>query len=202
MSEYRWRAHAGGRRGTRPHRFELKLAYTRGEPRWADDTMTPVEIEGLPAVVATAFDITERKLAEEALRESERRLRDILDNVQLISLFLDVNGEGTYGNEYLLDLAGCREEEIIGQNWFDALVPEDQPEAARRSFVERIQSAAVSPHDDTEILTRTGESRQISWSNTVLRDPEGKIIGAAALGADTTERARAERQLSHAPLQY
>ncbi|HXB56021.1 MAG TPA: EAL domain-containing protein [Vicinamibacteria bacterium] len=200
QERFRERGRAGQRPGARPDRFELKLACLRGEPRWADVTMTPVELEGLPAAVATAFDITERKLAEEALRESERRLRDILDNVQLISLFLDVNGEITYGNEYLLDLVGCREEEIIGQNWFDSFVPEDQREAARRSFIERIHSGVISPHDDTEILTRSGERRQISWSNTVLRDPEGKVIGGAALGADTTERAKAERQLAHGAL--
>jgi diguanylate cyclase (GGDEF)-like protein/PAS domain S-box-containing protein len=200
QERFRELGRAGQRPGARPDRFELRLASLGGEPRWADVTMTPVEIEGLPAAVVTAFDITERKLAEEALRESERRLRDILDNVQLISLFLDVKGEVTYGNEYLLDLVGCREEEIIGQNWFDAFVPEDQRETVRRSFIERIESGAISPHEDTEILTRTGERRQISWSNTVLRDPDGRVIGAAALGADITERAKAERQLAHGAL--
>jgi diguanylate cyclase (GGDEF)-like protein/PAS domain S-box-containing protein len=190
---------ASQRAGAGPARFEMRLS-TRREPRWADVTVAPIEIEGRPAALATAFDITERKLAEEALRESERRLRDILDNIQLISLLLDANGDVTYCNEYLLDLVGCSEDEVVGQNWFDLFVPEDQRGEVKRAFLERFAAGDISPHDDNEILTTSGERRRISWNNTVLRDLEGKLVGTACLGADITDRVQAEQRLAHGAL--
>ena len=46
----------------------------------------------------TAFDVTERRRAEDAMRESERRMRDILENVQLVAVLLDREGIITYCN--------------------------------------------------------------------------------------------------------
>src|SRR6185369_5839239 len=158
------------RPGSPPARFELKLLARRGEPRWVDLTLTPVEIEGRPSAMATAFDITERKLTDDALRESERRLREILDNMQLVAVLLDLEGSITYCNDYLLELLGCVEDEVVGHDWFSSFVPEEGREAARRAFRENVVRGQIEAHAQTEILTKAGDRRLISWSNTVLRD--------------------------------
>jgi Amt family ammonium transporter len=193
---FRERGLLAQRPGSPPARFELKLM-GRGDPRWVDLTLTPVEIEGRPSAMATAFDITERKMTDDALRESERRLREILDNMQLVAVLLDPEGIVTYCNEYLLELLGCVEDEVVGHDWFASFLPEEGREAARRSFRENVVRGTIEAHEQGELVTRAGDRRLISWSNTVLRDAEGRVLGAASIGADVTDKSRAEERLRH-----
>ena len=194
---FRERGLLGQRPGSAPARFELKLLAQRGEPRWVDLTVAPVEIEGRPSAMATAFDITERKLTDDALRESERRLREILDNMQLIAVLLDLEGTVTYCNEYLLDLLGCTQDDVVGHDWFASFAPEDERDAAGRAYREKVGKGQVAAHEPAELVTRAGDRRLISWSHTVLRDAEGKVVGSASIGADVTDRSRAEERLRH-----
>jgi diguanylate cyclase (GGDEF)-like protein/PAS domain S-box-containing protein len=194
---FRERGLLGQNPGAAPARFELKLVTRHGDLRWVDLTITPVELEGRPSAMATAFDITERKLTDDALRESERRLREILDNMQLVAVLLDLEGMVTYGNEYLLELVGCTQDEVVGRDWFSGFVPEDAREPARRAFHEKVGRGTIAAHDQTELLTKAGDRRLISWSNTVLRDAEGRVVGTASIGADVTDRSRAEERLRH-----
>src|SRR5262249_11789147 len=85
-----------------PQRFELKLTGPPGSELWVDLTLSPIMFEGVSSRLAIGFDITDRKMAESAMRESERRLRDLIENVQLVSVLLDATGEVTFANEYAL----------------------------------------------------------------------------------------------------
>ena len=179
-----------------PQRFELKLDGPRGAEPWIDLTLSPIEYEGQPGLLAMGFDITDRKLAENAMRESERRLRDLIENVQLVSVLLDARGDITFANEYALELLGLYEEGVVGRNWFDLVVPLDKRGAMQTAFAEHIASG-IAPHEEYEILTARGEPRVVSWNSTVLHDPTGAICGMASIGADVTERRRAEKRLLH-----
>jgi predicted signal transduction protein with EAL and GGDEF domain len=55
----------------------------------------------------------------------------------------------------------------------------------------------VTPHDESEVVTRLGERRTVSWNHTLLHDVEGRVIGAASIGSDVTERRQFEQQLLH-----
>jgi diguanylate cyclase (GGDEF)-like protein/PAS domain S-box-containing protein len=177
-------------------RFELKLDGPAGAEPWLDLTLSPIEHEGRSAILAMGFDITDRKLAESAMRESERRLRDLIENVQLVSVLLDSRGEVTFANEYALELLGLHEEDVVGRNWFELAAPLDKREAMKAAFAEHI-AGATAPHEEYEILTSRGEARVVSWNSTVLHDPAGSVCGMASIGADVTERRRAEKRLLH-----
>jgi diguanylate cyclase (GGDEF)-like protein/PAS domain S-box-containing protein len=178
-------------------RVETRILAASGEERWIDLTTTAIEWEGRPALLAVAFAVTDRKLAERALRESDRRMRDILENVQLIAVLRDVRGEITFVNEFFLELVGSLEEEVVGRSWFDSFVPIDQRENERAAFLERIRMGIVVPHEESEVFTRHEERRLISWNHTLLHDLDGNVIGTASIGADVTERRRVEQQLVH-----
>jgi diguanylate cyclase (GGDEF)-like protein/PAS domain S-box-containing protein len=178
-------------------RQEARILNASGQERWLDLTATAVEWEAKTAVLAVAFDVTDRKLAEGALRESDRRMRDILENVQLIAVLRDTKGEITFVNEFFLELVGAPEEEVVGRNWFDTFIPLDEREVERRSFLDRIRVGIVIPHEESEVFTRHEERRLISWNNTLLHDLDGNVIGSASIGADVTERRRVEQQLVH-----
>jgi diguanylate cyclase (GGDEF)-like protein/PAS domain S-box-containing protein len=183
--------------GSAPSRHEVKLVNKAGRDVWVELTFSSVRLEGQRVGIMTALDVTSRRLAEGAMRESERRFRDLLESVQLISVTLDVDGLITFANPYLLELAGVEEEDVIGRNWFDLFVPEDERESARTRFLERVKTGVISPHEETALLTRLGERRQVSWNNTIIRDYRGRVVGAASIGADATERRRAEERLLH-----
>jgi diguanylate cyclase (GGDEF)-like protein/PAS domain S-box-containing protein len=179
-----------------PQRFELKLEGIAGSEPWIDVTLTPIEHEGRPSVLAMGFDITDRKLAESAMRESERRLRDLIENVRLVSVLLDARGDVTFANEYALELLGLTEEAVVGHNWFDIVMPLDKSAAKRDAYLAQIK-IGVAPHEEYEILTIRGEARVVSWNSTMLHDPSGAVCGMASIGSDVTERRRVEKRLLH-----
>ncbi|HEY7411586.1 MAG TPA: EAL domain-containing protein [Vicinamibacteria bacterium] len=176
-------------------RYEARLLTRQGEERWVDLTATSILYEGRPAGLAAAVDITEARLAEGAMRESDRRMRHILENVQLIALTLDVEGAVTFANEYVLELMGYTEEELVGQDWFELALAPERREVARRAFRAETAAGVVAPHQETPIVTRDGDQRLVSWNNTVLRAVNGDVLGVAALGVDVTERRRVEERL-------
>jgi diguanylate cyclase (GGDEF)-like protein/PAS domain S-box-containing protein len=176
-------------------RYEARLG---GEgDRWVELTGRTLDFAGRPACLVTAFDVTERRRAEEAMRESERRMRDILENVQLVAVLLDRDGVITYCNPYFLELVGYEEEDVIGRDWLEAFVPAEDREAGRVTLRDRMQLGAVAAHEETAIVTRHGDRRVVAWSNTLLRDWTGEVSGTASIGADVTDRRRAEEQLQH-----
>lgn len=142
--------------------------------------------------IAFVLDVTKRKQVERALRESERQLWEILENIQLLSLMFDVDGLLMYCNEYLLNLTGWHFEDVIGRNWFDTFVPPEERELIRFTFTEMLKKGMSPTHIEYEIERRNGERRIISWNNTVLRDLNGKAVGITGIGEDITERKRSE----------
>jgi PAS domain S-box-containing protein len=140
-----------------------------------------------------ATDVTERRRAEDAVRESERQFRTVLDRMRLIGLGLDTSGRITYCNDYLAEVSGWPREELIGSDYFARFL---QPRDPAIGVFERAMAAGEVPaHHRNEILTRDGLVRKIEWNNTLLRDSDGRLTGIVSIGEDVTERARAELEL-------
>jgi PAS domain S-box-containing protein len=143
--------------------------------------------------VVTAIEMTLYKhRMDMQLRESERRFRAILEDVQLLAVTLDRNGCITFANDFLLRLTRWQSEEIIGRNWFDLFVPDREP--IRELFYGTIDRGDLPAYWESELITHTGERRIVAWNNTLLRDPQGRVSGLASLGQDVTERRRRERE--------
>jgi PAS domain S-box-containing protein len=160
--------------------LSTRLIYDRGKP---------IGVQGI------ARDITERKRSEEILSESERRFREMLENIQLVAFMLDTHGNVTFCNNYLLWMTGWQREEVIGRNWFELFTRPDQRELLENTFHEKISQGTVSSHLENEIQTRTGNRVLMSWSNTILRNAVGEVIGTTSIGEDVTERAEAEQRM-------
>ncbi|QBB72128.1 EAL domain-containing protein [Pseudolysobacter antarcticus] len=129
----------------------------------------------------------------DALRESNRRFHDMLDNVELISVILSPAGTITFCNDYLLQLTGWARNDLLGKNWFEMFVP---PELALHKVHSVLLTGATEPrHHINEIVTRWGERRIIQWNNSLLRSAAGEVTGTVSIGADVTERVQREQDL-------
>ncbi len=140
--------------------------------------------------LSSLHELTE---AEAVLGESERRFREMLENVELVAVTVDNKGAITFCNNYLLRLTGWRREEVQGKDWFVIFAP--NTEVRRKAYFENVGSKGVPRHFENQIKTRDGELREIVWSATMLRDGAGNNIGTASIGDDVTDRNRAEKRL-------
>ncbi|MDX6504414.1 MAG: two-component system, cell cycle sensor histidine kinase and response regulator CckA, partial [Gaiellaceae bacterium] len=138
-------------------------------------------------------DVTVRKRAEEALRESERSFRETLENIHLVALALDTSGTVTFCNDYLLELGGWTRAELIGRAWFPLALAHE--ESTERLFVGALQEGTLPSHYEQTISTKSGELRLISWNVTTLRDGHGVATGIVSIGEDVTEARHAEEVL-------
>ena len=148
-------------------------------------------------VYGTTSDITERKRAEEALRQEKERAHLYLDIVGTIIIAISSNHTIS-----LVNLAGCRllgypEDEIIGTNWFSRFLPA-RARADVEEIFDQLMAGIIEPVRFVEgtVLTRNGEERIVSWHNTILRDEAGNITGALSSGEDITERKKAEEKIA------
>jgi len=149
-------------------------------------------------VAVLLHNITERRQAQEALLESERRFRELLETIQMVALIVDNDGVVEYCNEFTAQLLGCSRGEILGRNWFEHFVPE--PDRARIIALFRGPGGwnNFPRHSQNLLRTCSGRLRTIDWDTTPLYEPSGKIRGAAGIGRDLTERLAVEEELRRA----
>jgi PAS domain S-box-containing protein len=176
-------------------RFEpFEKEYTR-----KDGSRVPVLIggatfeEGGKQGVAFVLDLTERKRAEEALRDSEYKLRQIIDAVPGFLWSADPAGEPTHINQHMLDYSGMRFEDFKHGGWEAFVHPADFPETAK-AFYHAIQTG--TPYQDVNRLRRAdGEFRWHHARGEPLRDRQGRIIQWYGLSVDIDEAKKAEDRL-------
>ena len=151
-------------------------------------------LETLPHILArvnTELDRQRRMIqAERSQRESERRFREVLENVNLLALMFDRDGLITFCNNFFLESTGWTREETLGQSWFDRFLPPDTQAEIQAVSTRAFHTGHLEGDDEYEILTRQGDRRLISWKRIFLRDAAGTIIGMTSFGEDITERAQ------------
>jgi len=140
-------------------------------------------------------DVTERVRAEEARRELARRFREMLENVNLMAIILDDQGQLAFCNEHFCSLTGHGKEEVAGINWFETFIPPELREERQKSFFANLPRGRIPIHEERNILTRNGDRKLIFWNNTLLRDSEGNVNGLARIGIDVTEQKSMEQAL-------
>jgi PAS domain S-box-containing protein len=150
------------------------------------------EHRNVESILISARDVTDIKAQEGELKEVERRWGYLLNNVELVVVGLDRNGNVEYVNPFCLELTGYEAAEVIGRPWFETFLPKSQQRPVREVFQELIDQE-FHAHYQNPIVTKGGEERMIAWNNTQLRNPQGEAIGTMSIGEDVTERVALDR---------
>lgn len=141
-----------------------------------------------------AFDITEQKRVEAALKESEKRFRDIADNTQQWVWEVDPQGRYTYASPVVEKLLGYKPEEILGKHFYDFFPADEREELKKGAF--RV-FAAKQPF--TEFLNRNlhknGATIWLSTSGVPILDEQGSLLGYRGADKDVTGQKQVEAAL-------
>ncbi len=143
-------------------------------------------------------EIVEHTQTEEALSSAEKKFRNLLESIELAAIMLDVEGNLTFCNDYILRQTGWSRNEVIGKNWFDFFVPAEARSLEKATFKLDIAEGTLPLHGEKLIVTRDGAQRHVEWNNSILRNFEESVIGVASIGIDITEHQKLEAQLRQA----
>lgn len=173
--------------------------------RHKDGTVFPVEVMGnifsfgsKEYAFVYAHDITERKQAEQALRESSEKYRELVENANSIILKWDRNGCVLFLNEYGQKFFGFREDEILGRSVVGSIVPEREG-ATDRDLAVLMDAIFENPSEYAdninENVCKDGRRVWVSWTNKPVVDAAGRVTEMFSVGSDITERRKAEEAL-------
>ena len=177
---------------------EYRMVTRDGAIKWVSATWGPLcdETGRQIGVQGSERDITDRKLVDEALRESEGRFRGLLEHVQLPAAMYDLQGNFLFVNDYMLSISGWSREELLGRQVIEVMRPKDHGRV--RKIMESLALTGEPTHWVAEpgLITKDGKVRHLQVNNVVLRDAAGKMAIVASLGSDVTEyRALQEQYL-------
>lgn len=154
-----------------------------------------IEFKEKPAVMGTLIDITERKKAEEALKENEERLRIMFESIEDGIVVTDVEANIIKVNNAILRMGGySHKEEFIGRNAIDFVSPNDRAKAME-NLSKELEAGNSKGNIEYALLAKDGSEFYVESNATVLHDSSGNHVGLINVIRDITERKKVEEEL-------
>ncbi len=181
-----------------PARAEFKILTKHSEVRWLDITEATLEFAGTPTVLHIALDITERKQAVEALKDSQQLLKLVLETLPVGVAVMDLAGDIILSNAAVDRVWGKRitqGSERWAQSkgwWHDSgklIIPSEWASARALS------TGQTSLNELLDIVTFAGDHKTIQNSAAPIHGTDGRIMGAVIVNEDVTDRVRANKAL-------
>ena len=150
-------------------------------------------------VVAVARDITERKRVEEELRESERKYRDLVENMHEGIWVIDKDAFTVFVNARMSEMLGYTMDEMLEKHLF-SFMDERGVEIAKHDLERRRQG--IKERHDFEFLKKDGARLYASLATSPIMDADGNYVGALAGVQDITDLKRIEEALRESEANY
>ncbi|MBK7661216.1 MAG: PAS domain S-box protein [Betaproteobacteria bacterium] len=172
----------------------------------SDGTEIPLQVavtrvgkgEGPPVFTAFLQDISMRKRAEEALRESERKYRRVVESIREGIYQTNIRGEITFANSAFAAITGVSLEQLIGAK-LDSLVadPDRDPVAQMVARLPGLlETGQLPPPVDAALVSAGGEEKRVRFTARHIIDTHGEQVGIAGTLDDVTEARRAQQGLA------
>jgi PAS domain S-box-containing protein len=168
-----------------------------------DGSRVPVEVMGKPLTwkgkevrVAALRDITERKRAEQALRESEEKYRTIVETASEGIIMVDSESSTTYVNDSFAKMLGFLPAELIGKNITDYFDKEHLALALAKR--EERRQHGVRNSFESKLIRKDGSPLWLIVNSSPLLDKAGKFVGSLGMVTDITARKEAEEAIRKA----
>jgi PAS domain S-box-containing protein len=178
-----------------PKRVE-ELIETGGACRWFETYKSPLSLDGkVIGTVGYARDITEDKLAADALRDSEDRFRRILQEVDSIAMQgYSADGTTRFWNPASEKLYGYSAAEAIGSNLLELIIPQEMRPSVRQAIEAMGRSGVATPPQELLLQHKDGSRVAVFSSHVVLQAP-GRAPEFFCIDVDLAERNRADAEL-------
>ncbi|WP_445149999.1 sensor domain-containing protein [Baekduia sp. Peel2402] len=196
VREHEARSYADGTRVD----MEFRMLRRDGAELWVRDKETVIrDADGVPAFSqGVLVDVTPSRASQGELAADEHhRAQRYLDIAGAIIVVLDANARITLLNRAGAELLGYSEGELVGQHWYDVVVPERLRVTGRAAFAEEVGAGVDDAVHESIVLTKDGDERTIAWRDTIVRDDSGAVTAVMSSGVDLTERRAAEEQIAY-----
>jgi len=173
--------------------YEFRALKKSGEPIWLELLATTINYAGQSACMGNVIDISSRRHTEEALRESEKRFRELSDSLPQVVFETDEKGNLTFANKNAFDVFGYTKDDVDkGINVLQTIIP-----AEHQRVLENIQdvlSGKMLVAVEYTALKKDGSTFPIAiHSNPIIRD--NSTVGLRGILIDLTEQKKLESQL-------
>jgi PAS domain S-box-containing protein len=178
-----------------PQRYSLRVIHKNGETRWVEARTMQIELQGKPALMITAIDVTEIRQADVELKESARILQTIINASNALVFLADTNGILIASNDKFAMRMGIPPDAVEGISLYDIL-PEEMAMARKIPFEQAISTRKRIIYLD---------SREGIWfENSInpILDESGKAVSVAVFVRDISEQRRVTEALRASEEQY
>ncbi|MGA3281768.1 MAG: EAL domain-containing protein [Smithella sp.] len=176
--------------------YEYRFIKKNNDLMWVLETVTSIMYKGKRATLGSFMNITDRKNAEEALRQSEGKYRSILENIQEGYFEVDLAGNFIFFNDSMCRITGCSKEELTGTN-YRQFSDEENSKIVFQAFNRVYKTGESTEGFDWLIIRKDGSKRYIEASASLQKDAPDKPNGFKGVIRDITERKLIEQELNH-----
>ena len=175
---------------------EERITDASGRVRYLQTTKIPFKIPGTdrPAILGVSVDISLRKEAEEALRQSTQRFKDIAENASEWIWEVDLQGRYTFSSNVVERILGYTAEEMLNKYFYDFFHPDYRDELKNKAF-----EAFTRKESFTEFINpnlhKNGETVWVMTSGVPILDDKGNLIGYRGADVDITQRKKDREEL-------
>ena len=173
-----------------PGVYPFRIVDRNGFIKWVEIDAVLIDWEGRPATLNFISDITERKQAEDALRESEEKLRILFESIGDAITVTDLSGRIIEVNGAALRMGGFKnKEELVGRDGLEFVCEEDRAKV-KENINRAFKNGQSNPTIEYTLLTQHGTEYNVEVSVSFLYDNCGKPAGVITVTKDVTERKR------------
>ena len=177
-----------------PGNYEIRLVHRNGEEFWLNLFFSNIEYQGKFAIQLAFVDITDQKRMEEALRGSEKRFREIFENIAVGVYRTTPDGRILMANPALVHMLGFSSFEELSQRNLEE--EGFEPQYGRSTFRKEIERKGRIVGWESIWITREGKKLYVIENARVVKDEDGKILYYEGTAEDITERKHAGEALT------